>query len=55
MTEPLIFEASRPGRSASAQFTRRDGIHAKPDKYLRGDPPLLPEVSELDVVRHFTR
>jgi len=55
MTEPLIFEASRPGRSASAQFPRRDGIHAIPDKYLRGDPPLLPEVSELDVVRHFTR
>jgi glycine dehydrogenase subunit 2 len=55
MSEPLIFEIGRPGRSASAQFPRQESAHEIPDEYLRREPPLLPEASELDVVRHFTR
>jgi glycine dehydrogenase subunit 2 len=55
MTEPLIFELSQPGRSARAQYPHRLSRHEIPDKYLRDASPLLPEVSELDVVRHYTR
>ncbi|MFL2546054.1 MAG: aminomethyl-transferring glycine dehydrogenase subunit GcvPB [Candidatus Rariloculaceae bacterium] len=55
MSEPLIFEIGRPGRSASAQFPQQESAHELPEEYLRSEPPLLPEASELDVVRHFTR
>src|SRR3990167_5498606 len=51
----LIFEQSHDGRCASAQIPK---IHARkidiPTQLLRQDEPLLPEVSELQVVRHFT-
>ncbi len=54
---PLIFERSRAGRVA-AHPPRRD----EPDlagmlgaDQLRARPPRLPEVSELDLVRHFTQ
>lgn len=52
----LIFEQSQPGRAATAQFPRE--INQKidiPAHLLRRDEPLLPEVSELEVVRHYTR
>ncbi len=52
--EKLIFEQGQPGR-ATAYFP--DGPAAGeflPAGYLRGDLP-LPDNSELDVVRHFTR
>ena len=55
MSEPLIFERGRPGRSAGAQFPRHESTHELPAQFLRKQPPLLPEVSELDVVRHYTR
>jgi glycine dehydrogenase subunit 2 len=52
----LIFEESRPGRTNPAQAPRSnppaDDI---PDKFLRIQAPNLPEVSELQAVRHFTR
>ena len=52
----LIFEHSRPGRRAQAQAPRRkaalDGI---PEHLRRRSSPQLPEVSELQVVRHYTR
>jgi len=52
----LIFEQSRPGRSCSAQAPAvAKGIAALPAHLLRAEPPLLPEVSELDAVRHYTR
>lgn len=52
----LIFEQSQPGRSAAAQFPREITQEiAIPSHYLRQDPPFLPEVSELEVVRHYTR
>ncbi len=53
----LIFEHSRPGRHASSQG-RAAGAPAAADipaDMLRGDPPPLPEVSELQAVRHYTR
>ena len=55
MTEPLIFERGQPGRSAGVQFPRHEGAHELPAQFLRSKPPLLPEASELDVVRHYTR
>ena len=55
MSEPLIFEYSRPGRRAVAQAPA-EGVQAPVPAHLRRKaPPALPEVSELDAVRHFTR
>jgi len=55
MTEPLIFEKSRAGRRAFAQAPAIPVANSLPEKFLRKDTPPLPEVSELQVVRHFTR
>lgn len=52
----LIFELSEKGRCASAQVPH--STHEKTDlplEMLRKDIPLLPETSELQVVRHYTR
>lgn len=58
--EKPIFEYSRPGRGAAAQHPPAPsadaiGRAAIPDALRRREAPLLPEVSELDAVRHFTR
>jgi glycine dehydrogenase subunit 2 len=56
---PLIFEQSVAGRIASA--LPEAGVHVVPldeiipPRHLRREPPALPEVSELDLVRHYTR
>ena len=55
MREPLIFEKSRSGRRAFAQAPAGDVEGSIPAEFRRDDAPLLPEVSELQVVRHFTR
>jgi glycine dehydrogenase subunit 2 len=55
MTEPLIFEQSRPGRRAYAQAPLADVLADVPEGLRRKDRPLLPEVSELQTVRHYTR
>jgi len=55
MSEPLIFEISRPGRRAPTHAAATPAEHDLPAELLRQTPPLLPEVSELQVVRHFTR
>ncbi|MEX2125657.1 MAG: aminomethyl-transferring glycine dehydrogenase subunit GcvPB [Woeseia sp.] len=55
MHEPLIFEKSRPGRRAYAQAPEERAECGIPQKFLRQEPTLLPEASELQVVRHFTR
>ncbi len=56
MSSQLIFELSEKNRTASAQIPRlaNNQIAIAPE-LLRQDIPLLPEVSELQVVRHFTR
>jgi glycine dehydrogenase subunit 2 len=56
MTEKLIFEISRPGRAAYAQSPGIDiDLSVIPEALRRRDKPLLPEVSEMQAVRHFTR
>ena len=55
-----IFDLSQPGRSASAQLVGGEALDGSdlladlPAEYLRETPPALPEVSELQVVRHYT-
>ena len=50
-----IFDLSRPGRKSGAQLVPDAGeITDIPVEHLRGTPPPLPEVSELQVVRHYT-
>jgi glycine dehydrogenase subunit 2 len=53
----LIFEQSAPARRAALQAPAADAAAVTdiPADYLRTTPPLLPEVSELQVVRHYTR
>lgn len=52
----LIFEQSQSGRSAKAQIPNIKESKTKiPSHLLRQDLPKLPEVSELQVVRHFTK
>jgi glycine dehydrogenase subunit 2 len=52
----LIFQQSQSGRCASAQLPRVTNAKLDiPKNLLRKDKPLLPEVSELEVVRHYTR
>ena len=53
--ETLIFEKSRSGRRAFAQSPGTSGEPTIPESFLRQDTPRLPEASELQVVRHFTR
>ena len=52
--EPTIFELSRPGRSATAQMPPPMTAQV-PAELRRRRRPLLPEVSELQAVRHYTR
>lgn len=52
----LIFEQSHHGRYATAQVPRKTKKAVEiPAQFLRQDEPLLPQVSELQVVRHYTR
>ncbi|HEX2195046.1 MAG TPA: aminomethyl-transferring glycine dehydrogenase subunit GcvPB [Candidatus Limnocylindria bacterium] len=62
VVEPLIFDASAPGRRAvrfpqASDHARRAaaGQPQLPSTALRGVAPRLPEVSELDLLRHFNR
>jgi glycine dehydrogenase subunit 2 len=52
----LIFEHSRPGRRATAQAPMREfPVDDLPAEMLRDDVAALPEVSEMQAVRHYTR
>lgn len=53
--EPTIFELSRTGRRAEAQLPARPGTSRVPEALQRRRRPMLPEVSELQAVRHYTR
>lgn len=55
MQERLIFEYSAPGRGATAQYPKGAAAASIPDTLRRSSAPVLPEVSELQAVRHFTR
>ena len=55
MSEKLIFEHSAPGRSATAQYPETEADIAIPEALRRRTPAVLPEVSELQAVRHYTR
>jgi glycine dehydrogenase subunit 2 len=60
LREPLIFELSKPGRRAVSQFppssaSKSERSRGIPEHLRRRAPAPLPEVSELQVVRHFTR
>lgn len=55
-TEPLIFEHSRPGRVNRTHIQHGAAANINiPAALLRKAPPQLPEVSEMDAVRHYTR
>ncbi|MBV9911010.1 MAG: aminomethyl-transferring glycine dehydrogenase subunit GcvPB, partial [Sinobacteraceae bacterium] len=56
--QKVVFEQSRPGRGASDQWPAPEADGALADLPLemrRQHKPLLPEISELETVRHFTR
>jgi glycine dehydrogenase subunit 2 len=51
---PLIYERSRPGRRASSLPRPELPVPEVPSELARAAPPRLPEVSEPELVRHFT-
>ncbi len=60
--EPLIFEISKKGKIGhTISLTEDEQKYAAtaraliPESLLRTDPPLLPEVSEVETERHYTR
>lgn len=59
MTMPLIFERSEAGRKAyslpECDVPRKDVAELLPDWALRKSAAALPEVSEVDLVRHYTK
>jgi glycine dehydrogenase subunit 2 len=55
MSEKLIFEVSRDGRRATAQSPSATIDAALPARLRRKVAPALPQVSELQAVRHYTR
>lgn len=54
-TIPTIFDTSKPGRRAGGQTPKEGDLSGLPDELLRESSPVLPEVSELQAVRHFTK
>ena len=54
MTEPLIYELSSPGRP-TVPLPEIDVPEVSLPKGLVRDDVPLPEISEIDVVRHFVR
>jgi glycine dehydrogenase subunit 2 len=59
MKEKLIFEISKKGRCATtipeSDIPKKDINELIPNNYLRKSELNLPEVSEVDIIRHFTR
>jgi len=54
--EPPIFDLSSPGRTGHALPAPENlDCEGLPTSFLRDRPPLLPELSEVEVVRHFVR
>ncbi len=55
MDDTLIFERSRAGRINAVQSPAPQAVDDIPAKFRRKSAPILPEVSELQAVRHYTR
>ena len=57
MARQLVFDLSRPGRRARAQAPAAESAAPAmlPAALIRGRNAPLPEISELDAVRHYTR
>ncbi len=52
--QPTLFERSRPGRGGGKiPHPPKDALARIPTAALRVDPPALPELNELEVVRHY--
>src|SRR5512143_545180 len=51
----LIFEQSKAGRTNTVQLSGAQPVDDIPQNLLRKTRPTLPEVSELQAVRHYTR
>ncbi len=54
LNEPLLWEKGRKGRNGFS-LPRRDVVSYPLDKDLTGNGPDFPDLSEVDVVRHYTR
>ncbi|NLS44371.1 MAG: aminomethyl-transferring glycine dehydrogenase subunit GcvPB [Firmicutes bacterium] len=58
MTMPLIFEKSKQGRKAyslpKSDIPGKETTELLPDWAIRKKPAFLPEVSEVDLIRHYT-
>ncbi|MGD2269392.1 MAG: aminomethyl-transferring glycine dehydrogenase subunit GcvPB [Desulfobacterales bacterium] len=54
LNEPLLWEKGRKGRSGFS-LPRRDVASSPLDPALTGAGPDIPDLSEVDVVRHYTR
>ena len=57
--EPLIFEKTQPGRRgymlSALDVPSLNPADVLPADNVRKNPAQLPEMSELDVIRHYTR
>ena len=61
--EPIIFELSRPGERgilmprAEPEIEREvgDGISSLPSHMIREEPPALPELGQMQVLKHYLR
>ena len=54
LNEPLLWEKGKKGR-VGMSLPRRDVESAPLDKTLTSEGPDIPDLSEVDVVRHYTR
>ena len=50
----LLFERSTPGRGSALLPTCSTPEYTLPAEFLRGAPPQLPQLAEIDVERHYT-
>ncbi|MGA8903986.1 MAG: aminomethyl-transferring glycine dehydrogenase subunit GcvPB, partial [Candidatus Bathyarchaeia archaeon] len=57
--EPLIIKLSQPGKIGFHQLSSTNegdaALRSIPSRIRRAAPPALPEVTEIEVIRHFTR
>ncbi|MBT8370181.1 MAG: aminomethyl-transferring glycine dehydrogenase subunit GcvPB, partial [Deltaproteobacteria bacterium] len=54
LNEPLLWEKGQTGRCGFS-LPRRDVESSSPDEGLFGEGPDFPDLSEVDIVRHYTR